>query len=77
MSRGQAIIDVYADPGAVRAERRRAVLRIGVPIVGVVLMIAVILFIALYASRGNRSSALKLADEVLAATDDRIRRGSS
>ena len=72
MSHGQAIIDITADPVAARAERRRARLRIGVPILGVVLMIAVILTIAIETSHANRRGALELADDVLAANDARI-----
>jgi len=72
MSQGQAIIDITADPVAVRAERRRARLRIGVPILGVVLMIGVILLIAIETTRANRNGAMKLADDVLAANQARI-----
>ena len=72
MSQGQAIINIAADPVAARAERRRARLRIGVPILGVVLMIAVIFTIAVETTRANRRGALELADDVLAATDARI-----
>jgi class 3 adenylate cyclase/Tfp pilus assembly protein PilX len=48
------------------------VLRIGVPVLGVVLMIAVILTIAIETTRANRRGALELADDVLAAADARI-----
>jgi adenylate cyclase len=72
MSQGQAIIDITADPAAVRAERRRARLRIGVPILGVVLMIGVILLIVIVTTRANRNGAMKLADDVLAANEARI-----
>ena len=72
MPRGHGIIDVAADPGAERRERRRVVLRVGVPILGVVLMIAVILGIAVRLNDANRAGALKLADDVLLATDARI-----
>ena len=72
MSRGQAIIDISADPFAARAERRRAILRIGVPILGVVLVIVVIAIIAIETTGANRRGAMELADAVLAATDARI-----
>jgi adenylate cyclase len=72
MSRSQVIIDTSVDPIATRAERRRAVLRIGVPILGVVLVIAAIAVISIETTRANRRDALKLADDVLAATDARI-----
>ena len=72
MSHGEAIIDISVDPLAARSARRQAVLRIGVPILGVVLVIAVIAVIAFETTRANRRGALELADHVLAATDARI-----
>jgi adenylate cyclase len=72
MSMGLDIIDIGAGPFAGRAERRRTLMRIGVPILGVVLMIAVILVIAVEETDANRRGALKLADDVLVATDARI-----
>jgi hypothetical protein len=69
MPRGNAVIDVATDPLAARADRRRTIRRIGVPILGVVLMIAVIMIIALQLNHTGRRGALKLADEALAATD--------
>src|SRR5215472_11686993 len=72
MPRTDAVIDLDADPLALRRERRRAMRRIGVPVLGVVLMIAVILAIAFYASRANRAGALALSDDVLTALDARI-----
>jgi class 3 adenylate cyclase len=72
MPRGHAVIDITTDPHAARAERRRAALRIGVPILGVVAMVAVILLIAIQANRANTRGALALADDVLGATVARI-----
>jgi hypothetical protein len=72
MSQAQAIVDITADPVAVRDERRRARLRIGVPILGVVLMIGVILLIAIETTRANRNGAMKLADDALASSQARI-----
>jgi adenylate cyclase len=72
MPSGNAVIDIADDPLAARAERRRTIRRVGIPVLGVVLMIAVILVIAVQASRANRRGALALSDEVLAATDRRI-----
>ena len=43
MARGDAVIDIDIDPFAERASRWRTLLRIGVPVLGVVLTIAVIL----------------------------------
>jgi adenylate cyclase len=71
-SDGQEIIDISADLRSARTDRRHAVLRIGVPILGVVLVIAVIVVISIETTRANRRGALELADDVLAATDARI-----
>jgi adenylate cyclase len=72
MTRGNAVIDIADDPLAARADRRRTVRRIGVPVLGVMLMIAVILVIAVQASRANRHGALVLSDDVLESLDARI-----
>lgn len=72
MTRGNAVIDIAADPVAARADRRRTMRRIGVPVLGVVLMIAVILVIAVQAGRANREGALALSEDVLASLDARI-----
>ena len=58
MALGDPIIDLATDLLAERAERRRQLLRIGVPILGVVMTIAVILGIAVYANRANTEGAL-------------------
>src|SRR5947207_6915454 len=72
MARGETIIDIDIDPFTARAGRWRSLLRIGVPVLGVVLTIAVILVIAVQTTRANLRGALQLADDVLAATDARI-----
>jgi adenylate cyclase len=72
MSRGHAVVDTAADPFTARTDRRRTMRRIGVPVIGVVLMIAVILVIAVQASRANRRGALALSDDVLTALDGRV-----
>src|SRR5436190_16325510 len=72
MAVGDALIDLEIDPLAERAERRRRLLRIGVPVLGVVLTIALILGIAIYANRANTRGALALSDDILAALDSRI-----
>jgi hypothetical protein len=66
MARGTAVIDIDADPFAARADRRRALLRIGVPVLGVVLMISTILLIAFHSYRANRDGALALSNDLLA-----------
>jgi class 3 adenylate cyclase len=72
MARGDAVIDIDIDPFAARAARWRGLLRIGVPVMGVVLTIVVILAIAVYADQANRHGALALTEDVLAALDARI-----
>lgn len=72
MTRGDAVIDIAGDPLAARADRRRTMRRIGIPVLGVMLMIAVILVIAVQASRANRHGALVLSDDVLDSLDARI-----
>jgi hypothetical protein len=52
------VVDIGVDPLDERRRRRRALLRIGIPLGGVALMIATILFIAFYADRANRAGAL-------------------
>ena len=42
------VVDISVDPLDERRRRRRALLRIGIPLGGVALMIATILFIAFY-----------------------------
>src|SRR5262244_1860199 len=66
------VIDIGADPVERRRRRRRALLRLGVPILGIVLMIAVILYIAVYSERADRAGVLALSDDVLSGLDSRI-----
>jgi class 3 adenylate cyclase len=66
------VIDVSVDPLDERRRRRRALLRIGLPIAAVVVMIVGTLSIALYAERANRSGVLALSDGLLSALDSRI-----
>ena len=48
MAAGTRIVDISEDAVVARRRRRRALLRLGVPILGIVLVIAAILAIALY-----------------------------
>lgn len=73
MTAADQVVDISADPLDLKRRRRRAILRIGVPICGLVLVIAAIFGIALYADRANRAGALALSDDVLTALDGRIR----
>jgi adenylate cyclase len=72
MAQAHAIVDLDIDPIAERTERRRRVLRTGVPILGVALTIAIILTISVYANRANTAGALALSDKILAALDGQI-----
>jgi class 3 adenylate cyclase len=69
---GSQVIDTSVDPLDEQRRRRRALLRIGFPIAGVVLLIAAILAIALYSERANRRDALALSQDLLSTLDDRI-----
>jgi len=66
------VIDVSVDQLDERRRRRRALLRIGFPVAAVVVMIAAILSIALYAERANRSGVLGLSTDLLNALDSRV-----
>src|ERR1700750_3399481 len=66
------VVDISVDPREERRRRRRALLRVGIPLGGVALMIATILFIAFYADfiafhadRANRDGALALSSDLL------------
>src|SRR3954452_8589817 len=72
MARGNAVIDIDIDPFAARTSRWRTLLRIGVPVLGMALIIALILAITIYADRANRRGALALSEDVLTALDARI-----
>jgi adenylate cyclase len=67
------VVDISVDPLDERRRRRRAFLRIGVPLGGVALMIATILFIAFYSDRANRDGALALSNDLLETLEQRIR----
>src|SRR5436190_5019869 len=66
------VVDISVDPREERRRRRRALLRIGIPLGGVALMIATILFIAFYADRANRAGALALSSDLLVTLEQRI-----
>src|SRR3954464_1063133 len=72
MARGNAVIDIDIDPFAARTARWRTLLRVGIPVLGMALIIALILAITIYADRANRRGALALSEDVLTALDARI-----
>jgi class 3 adenylate cyclase len=72
MTVGSQVVDISVDPLDERRRRRRAFLRIGIPIAGVVLMIATILTIALYSNRANRNGVLALSNGMIDTLEGRI-----
>ncbi len=66
--------DAVMDPTDARARARRRWARVGLPIVGVGLIIAAILGIAWYSYEINRRDALQLAEEVIQSQQQRISR---
>jgi class 3 adenylate cyclase len=72
MVTGSQVVDISIDPLDERRRRRRSLARIGVPIGGVVLMVATILAIAVYSDRANRAGALALSNDLLVTLEARI-----
>ena len=72
MAAGNRVVDISEDAVAVRRRRRRALLRVGVPILGIVLVIAAIIGIALYSHEANRRGVLALSDDLLDTLDAQI-----
>jgi adenylate cyclase len=72
MAASNRVVDISEDAVTVRRRRRRALLRIGVPILGIALVIAAILGIALYSHEANRRGVLALSDDLLNTLDAQI-----
>ena len=72
MAAVQRVVDIAEDAVAVRRRRRHALLRLGIPILGVTLVIAAIFVIALYNYTANRRGALALSDDLLDTLDAQI-----
>ena len=66
------VVDISEDAVAVRRRRRRGLLRIGVPILGIALVILAIVAIALYSHAANRRGVLALSDDLLTTLDAQI-----
>ena len=66
------VVDISEDAVAVRRRRRRALLRIGVPILGIALVIVAIVGIALFSHAANRRGVLALSDDLLNTLDAQI-----
>ena len=71
--RGDEIIDVDADPREARREFWRRIVRFGIPLAGVVLIVAAIIGIAFYSYQSNRNDALSLSEDLIGALDQRVR----
>lgn len=72
MAASEQVVDITENPVAARKRRRRAVVRIGVPVIGVMLVIAAILGIALYSHHVNRQGVLLISDQLLTTLDRQI-----
>lgn len=72
MAAVQRIVDIAEDAVALRRRRRRALFRLGIPILGVTLVVAAIFVIALYSYAANRRGAIALSDDLLNTLDAQI-----
>ena len=70
--RNAEVIDLEISPHERNARRRRRVLRIGIPIIFMVLLIGAILGIALFSYESNRRGASVLSDGLLRSLEMRI-----
>ena len=70
--RADEIIDVDVDPKEVRRARWRRLARFGVPLAGVVLIVAAIIAVTLYSYRSNRNDALALSRNLVEILDQRV-----
>jgi class 3 adenylate cyclase len=68
----EQIVDTSEDIRAVRKRRRRSFLRIGIPMLGVFLVIVAIIGIAAFSHYANRRGVLGLSDSLLATQDAQI-----
>src|SRR5262245_26345980 len=66
------VVDIAEDVVAVRRRRRHALFRLGIPILGVALVIAAIFVIALFNYTANRRGVLALSDDLLDTLDAQI-----
>jgi adenylate cyclase len=71
--RGDEIIDVDVDPKEVLRARWRRLARFGIPLAGVVLIVAAIIAVTLYSYRSNRADALALSENLVEMLDQRVR----
>jgi adenylate cyclase len=71
--RGDDIIDVDADPREARREFWQRIGRFGIPLAGVVLIVAAIIGIAFYSYQSNRNDALSLSQDLIETLNQRVR----
>src|SRR5690606_29176537 len=60
------------DSAKVRRARWRRIARFGIPLAGVVLIVAAIIAVTLYSYRSNRDDALALSESLVGALDQRV-----
>jgi len=71
--RGRDVIDVDTDPAEAFHDRLRRLLRLGVPILGVLLIAGALAGTAYYSYTVNRRDALVLSQDLIEALDRRVR----
>lgn len=71
MSSVEQVIDIAPNPAALR-QRRRAIMRIMVPLLALILVTAAVLAIAFYSHSANRKGVLALSDDLLETLDGQI-----
>lgn len=71
--RGRDVIDVDTDPAVAFHDRLRRVIRLGVPILGVLLIAGALAGTAYYSYTVNRRDALVLSQDLIEALDRRVR----
>lgn len=72
MTGADQIVDITIDPAQQRRQRRRAAMRVGLPIVGVALVILTIAAIAIQTTKANQEGVLALTDDLLASLQERV-----
>ena len=70
--RSRELVDISLDTSTRRRRARRRLIRVGIPLGCLVVMIASIAFILLYAYHNNREDALILTDQLLETLDRQI-----
>src|SRR5262245_19694525 len=66
------VTEMQGDPFANRRRLHRRLQRIGLPVLGVIMVIGAILAIAIYSDQANRAGVLGLSNDLLNELDHRI-----